>query len=227
MRTPDDFREVYWLGGGGCSGKSSVARILAERYSLPLYSCDDAFEDHLRRADPERHATFLRIGRLAPHELWAPPAETQASELLGFYQEWLDLVLEDLANREGPLLAEGAGLRPELIAPYLTSPDRALWLVATPELRRRHYPRRGAWVGELLGGCDDPEATFERWMDRDDRMAISTLEEVRRRGFVAIEIDGSRSLEEVAAEAAAWFELGAPLSAAAPPILLPGRGLPR
>lgn len=207
MPAREDFREVYWLGGGGCSGKSSVARILAERFALPYYSCDDAFEEHLRRADPVRHASFLRIGRLEPRELWAPSAETQAADLLLFYKEGLELVLEDVASRKGPMLAEGAGLRPELIAPYVASPRHALWLVATPDFRRSRYPRRGPWVAELLAGCDDPAATFERWMERDDRMSSTLMEEARRRDLNVLEIDGRRAVEEVAAVAAAWFQL--------------------
>lgn len=207
MPAREDFREVYWLGGGGCSGKSSVARILAQRSGLPLYSCDDAFEAHLQRADPLRHASFLRVGRLSPQELWEPSAEVQAAELLAFYREWLELVLKDLADHPGPLLAEGAGLRPELIAPYVASPRHALWLVATPEFRRSRYPQRGPWVAELLAGCPDPDAAFERWMARDDRMSSTLIEEARRRDLHILEIDGRRAVEETAAVAAAWFQL--------------------
>ena len=41
---------VYWVGGPGCSGKSSVARLLAARFDLRVYHVDDesnSFEAHL------------------------------------------------------------------------------------------------------------------------------------------------------------------------------------
>lgn len=35
-----------WLGGSPCSGKSTVAGIIAASRNVPLYRCDDAFERH-------------------------------------------------------------------------------------------------------------------------------------------------------------------------------------
>ena len=37
----EDFRHVYWIGGSGCAGKSTVTEILAERYGLATYHQDD------------------------------------------------------------------------------------------------------------------------------------------------------------------------------------------
>src|SRR5262245_29340911 len=113
---------VYWLGGSACAGKTSVARLLAAAHGLALYSCDERFEEHRRRADPARHARFRRVADLAPEALFSGPAEVQAAELLGFYEDEMEMVFEDLAAIPGPVLAEGVGLLPAQIA----EPPRAV-----------------------------------------------------------------------------------------------------
>jgi hypothetical protein len=50
----------WWIGGSPCSGKSTVAGILAASRRMRLYSCDDAFE---------RHAAAVGAGG------WADPGE--------------------------------------------------------------------------------------------------------------------------------------------------------
>src|SRR4051794_31012591 len=45
-----DLKHVFWLGGSSCAGKTSIARLLAAAHGLLVYSCDDAFEAHRRRA---------------------------------------------------------------------------------------------------------------------------------------------------------------------------------
>jgi hypothetical protein len=193
---------VYWLGGSTCAGKTSVARLLAAAHGLALYSCDDRFEEHRRRADPERHARFCRVADLAPEELFSEPPQIQATDLLDFYADELEMVFEDLAAFPGPVLAEGAGLLPERIAGVLAAPHRAVWLIAAADFRRRAYPGRGSFVAEMLARYDDPERTFARWIERDTLVAAAIERAAQERGLQVLTVDGSRSIEETAAEVA-------------------------
>src|SRR4051812_44033795 len=56
-----------WIGGSPCSGKSTVAAVIAAARGLPLYSCDDAFERHAVVGGPTlRKVAGMTIGaRLA------------------------------------------------------------------------------------------------------------------------------------------------------------------
>ena len=198
---------VYWLGGSACAGKTSVARRLAAEHGLALYSCDDRFEEHRRRADPVRHARFRRVADRTPEELWSGPAEVQAAELLGFYEDELEMVCEDLAAISRPVLAEGVGLLPERIADVLVAPHRAVWLIATADFRRRAYPGRGSFVAEMLERYDDPERTFAAWMRRDSIIADALLEGARRTGGAVLHVDGSRTIEETASTVAGLLQI--------------------
>jgi hypothetical protein len=201
--------QALWLGGSTCAGKTTVARRLAESHGLRLYCCDDAFEDHRLRARPDRHPGFHRIMDLTGPELWSRPAGQQVEDLLAFYRDGFELILEDLrALPPGPpVLVEGTGLLPDVLHPLLAEPWRALFLISTPAFRRRIYPERGAWVREELAGTGDPEETFARWMARDDTLARLRAERAVALGLTVVEVDGSLTLDETVALAGRRFRL--------------------
>jgi hypothetical protein len=202
----ENLAHVRWLGGSACAGKSTAARALAAAHGLTLYSCDDRFEEHRRRASPERHPGFHRLMDLPPEELWTRPVASQVQDLLRFYEDEFTMVVEDLRSLTGPVLAEGVGLLPALVAEVLAEPWRACWLIATPDFRRRHYPRRGPWLDELLGRCLDPRQAFADWMARDDEIADYLETEAASLGLAVRTVDGGTE-EETVEMLERWFRL--------------------
>jgi hypothetical protein len=196
---------VYWLGGSACAGKTTAARALAASYGLTLYCCDEHFEDHRRRASPERHPHFHRLMDLSPEELWAPPVETQVRDLLLFYKDELTLVVEDLRKIQEPVIAEGVGLLPALVAEVLAEPHKTCWLIATPEFRRQHYSRRD--LEGLLSRCPDPKLAYRSWMARDDEISRRLAAEAASRSLSCLVVDGGSTEAEIAAGLARSFRL--------------------
>jgi hypothetical protein len=194
----DDFAHVRWLGGSACAGKSGAACALASAYGLSHYSCDERFEAHRRRASRERHPHFCRLMDLPPAELWAPPVEDRVRDLIAFYEDEFALVLEDLRELTGPVIAEGVGLLPARVAAVLADRRRACWLIATPGFRRHCYPRRAA-MAELLGSSTDPRAAFETWMARDDEVARRLEAEAAAHALPILPVNGTLSEAETVA----------------------------
>jgi len=141
----------------------------------------------------------------SPEELWAPPVATQVRDLLLFYEDEFALVVEDLREIQGPVIAEGVGLLPALVAEVLDEPHRACWLIATPEFRRRHYPRRG--LADLLGGYPEPQRAYEGWMARDDEIATYLESHAAALAFPCQVVDGSLTETETVAALARKFLL--------------------
>jgi shikimate kinase len=114
--TAVDLSHVLWIGGGPRSGKSAVARELARRLDLQLYSVDEHVEAHEPRlpsvAAGETIDGFLTLSR---HRF--------------------RLVLEDLAALPPAPLAivEGLVLFPTSVAAVLREPDHALFLLGVEE----------------------------------------------------------------------------------------------
>lgn len=187
---------VRWIGGSALAGKSTVARALAARSGWHFYSLDSAFEDH-RRRDSDKLRRFQALARRSAKELFAPPAPCQAKALWAFYEDEWELVKEDLAALTEPVLAEGAGWLPSLIQ-EAGALDRAVWLIATPDRRRRVFradPVRRHEARRLFADEADPEAALQRWLGRDDLFAQRLADEAMALGAQVIEVDGSRSVE--------------------------------
>lgn len=204
----DGRPNVLWLGGSACSGKTTIASRLAARYRIELYSCDQHFEAHRERADPRLHPAFCRLAARPSAELWRAPVESRVEELLAFYRDEFGMILEDLALRCGaPVLVEGVGLLPELVMPHCRGRGEALWLVSTATFRRRTYPARGGWVGELLGASESPDVAFESWMARDDGLATSIVAAAGRVGARVVGVDGRSTRRRTAQRVARHFGL--------------------
>jgi hypothetical protein len=94
---------------------------------------------------------------------------------------------------------------PHLVAPLLSDPRQGIWIVPDESFLWSRYPGRGAWVGEILARCANPERALERWLGRDAAYAAGVREEALRMGLAVIDVDGSRTLQENAARVAAQF----------------------
>jgi 2-phosphoglycerate kinase len=194
-----DFAHVLWIGGSPCSGKSSVAEILAEKYDLSVYRCDDAFAEHVRRADPDRHPTLYRLTRMTWDEIWRRPVDVQIADEFACYREEFAMIVDDLMGypRSTPVVAEGAALLPECVSCVLPDHHRAVWVVPTEAFQRGHYTlERRPWMREILDQCEDPAQAFHNWMDRDAGFARSVVKSVRELDLTVLEVDGERTLAE-------------------------------
>jgi dephospho-CoA kinase len=190
-----EFERVLWLGGSPCTGKSTVAKRLAERFGLSLYHADDSFERHCQKAT-ERYPTLHTINRLAPDEVWLIPVERQFMREVQLYREEFDFVQGDLRTIKQPVIAEGAALLPECVAPFMTKSTRAVYLIPTEAFQRRHYAKRD-WARGVVAKTSDPEQAFENWMQRDAKFALEVKRQALSLDLPVITVDGTESLEEI------------------------------
>ncbi|WIX91988.1 hypothetical protein [Amycolatopsis sp. DG1A-15b] len=165
--TRDPFgtlRKALWIGGAPWTGKSTVARLLAERHGLTAYHHDD----RARPGDP------------LPDDL---PAGDQLAAMMAEFGHRFHRALDDLRalTSPRPVVAEGRGLRPELVAPLVDSPGRMVVLVPT-ELFRQH---------QLRHRPDAPAIPQQRTrLTRDRMLAAQAVRTARDLGIRVIEIDG-------------------------------------
>ena len=157
---------IYWLGGSPCAGKSSVADLLAERYGLAVYRCDDAFFRHSQICNPQDQPTLHAISTMSWDQIWMRPVDVQVASERAAYREEFPMILADLRGlpQDRPILVEGAACLPELVE-QVAAAQGALWFVPTPAFQRRHYSQRG-FIQEILGQCRDPQQAWANWMDR-------------------------------------------------------------
>jgi hypothetical protein len=197
---------VFWLGGSPCSGKSSIAAALVEKYGLQYYTCDDAFFQHAKLVRPSEQPVFHRIIHLSPEALWMRPPSVLLKDEIACYHEEFPLILHDLLAlpADRPILAEGAALLPERVAPLLLDQRHAMWVVPTRAFQWTYYSQR-EWAREVVKDCSDPAQAFANWMERDVRFARSVRRKAVIRGLTTLVVDGKKTLAENTAFVEAHF----------------------
>jgi hypothetical protein len=187
---------VLWIGGGPQARKTTLSRLLAGKWDLKIYNLDwHGARDHERRPTP----AIAAFQRLSMDERWAlPDVAHLVARSIALWEGGFELVIEDLLAlpRSRTIIAEGPGAFPWCVAPLLTSPTQALFLVPTREQRDVAAARRwGPGQVERFPGIVDRERALAKLRQRDalldERIFASCLE----LGLRDERMDGSRDLD--------------------------------
>lgn len=195
------LRQALWIGGGQWAGKSTVARILAAQYGITVYHYD--YQD-ARAHNDRRIARRVSRGEPAtapdPDEAWVHTTpESMASEALDGFPVRFEWALDDLRSLVSgrPIIAEGWGLRPELVSPIIDSSRRMIVMVPTHEFRQyqiRVLPRAAA-LGQRVS---DPARAQANRLARDRLVAEDAACTAHQLGIRVIEVDGSHDAAAIA-----------------------------
>ena len=115
----------------------------------------------------------------------------------GFQAEGFDLVLDDLLALppDPPVLAEGFSLLPRLVAPLLSRPRQAVWLLPTPEFRRAAFEsRRSTWT--IPNKTSDPQRALANLLARDQLFTEELRAQARASQLQTVDVDGSVGVAE-------------------------------
>ncbi|MEV1168247.1 hypothetical protein [Nonomuraea sp. NPDC049784] len=209
------LHSALWIGGGQWAGKSTVARLLATRYGLTAYH----YDYHDARAHNDRRiARRVRLGEPIsdpdPDTVWVNTSpQEMADEILAGFPTRFEWTLDDLRGLVSgrPIIAEGWGLRPELVAPIIDSPRRMIVMVPSEEFRRRQLRElpRAATIDHPVS---DPDRAQRNRLARDRLVADEAARSARRLGIRVLEVDGSDDAEAVADIVADHFGSYLPLT---------------
>jgi len=183
------------LAGSPCSGKSTMAQLLAAEFALPYYKVDDFEQDHMQRSRIDRHPVMARYTAMNCNDIWMRPPALQTAELFDFYGERWEMIVEDLQpyDPERPLLLEGAALLPDLLNETDARRENILFMVPTLEFQVQHYGKR-PWIKDILQTCADPQQAFDNWMMRDHLFGQEILRQAEAFGYRSIVVDGRQSI---------------------------------
>lgn len=197
---PEDslLTHVYWIGGGSGAGKSTIARRVADRHGMSVYSTDDVMPDHASRSTPEDSPFLSEFMAMDMDQRWVNRSPATMLETFHWFRgEGFDLIVEDLLclPRE-PVVVEGFRLLPYLVKPLLASPDHAVWLLPTPEFRRAALESRGSlWT--IAGRTSVPERALRNLLERDRMFTERLSAETKRLELPVIEVDTTMTEDEL------------------------------
>jgi hypothetical protein len=187
---------VLWIGGGPQAGKTTLSRLLAGKWDLKIYNLDwHAVREHAGRPG----AAVAAFQRLSMDERWAVPSADQLLERsVTIWQDGFTLVLDDLLALPDSrtIVAEGPGAFPWCVAPLLSSPRQAIFLVPSPERREIVAARRwGTGQLQRFPGIVEHERALAKVRARDallDAWIVSSCAELDLR---CERLDGSLDLD--------------------------------
>jgi hypothetical protein len=140
------MRHALWIGGAQWAGKSTVAGILAERHGLTCYRYHyHNARGHQDRWLARRHRHGGAVAELDLEAMWVRGTpQGMAQDTIARCSERFEWVQDDLRalTSPRPVLADGWGLRPELVAPVTESLRRMVVMVLAA--RDAHLPARRA-----------------------------------------------------------------------------------
>ena len=127
-----------------------------------------------------------------------PEPEALLQRSLRSFHHRFPLVLEDLLALPAgtAIVAEGFGLLPALVAPVLSSPHQAAWLIPTESFKRASMTRRNK--PSFAREVSDPRRAADNLFRRDMLLAALVRKQAEVRRLTIVDVDGSQKAGEVA-----------------------------
>jgi len=88
-------------------------------------------------------------------------------------------------------------LLPRLVAPLITGPEQAAWLLATPAFRRVAFDGRGS-TWDIAGQTTDPDRALAKVLARDALFNEDVRRDAEALQLRTIEVDLVSTLDELA-----------------------------
>ena len=189
---------VLWLGGAPRVGKSTLARLLAGKYDLRIYNLDwHHTREHSARGGPAMRWWQVRT----PDERWLAPSRAELlARSIAAWEEGFGLIVEDLLRTPStrPVVADGPGAFPWLVAPLLAGTRQALFLLPTPKRWDVVFERRFRGTPNEAFGRDtsDPATARQALRTRDFDLAERLKQSCAQLGLRCELFDGSLDLDD-------------------------------
>ena len=192
----EQLRHVYWIGGGSAAGKSTIARRVGAQLGLHVYATDDVMTDHASRSSPEECPLLHRFMQMDMDERWVRRTPKTMLETFPWFRgEGFNFIIEDLLHlpRDRGLIVEGFRVLPELVKPFLSVTNHAVWLLPAPDFRHAVIESRGGPAWGFLGRTSNPERALRNLLQRDQMFTDFIRTETARLGLTGIEVDAATS----------------------------------
>ncbi len=191
------LRNVYFITGTPCGGKTTVSRALGKKYGIPVYDIDERFPEHQAISDKEHQPNMNKVFRDAD-EFFGRSVEEYKKWLLDNTKEQLDFVILDLMrlSQNGRIICD-CHLTLEQ-AEKLTDPSRIVFMIREPVNLIDEYCNRPDHQDfkEFIESATNPEAAKANCNETLCNLNRKVYDSIKKSEFNWIERDNSRSVDD-------------------------------
>ena len=196
MDLKSKYKHVLWIGGGTDCGKTTVAAAYAKKLDVQVYHYDryDVTHHKILAQTDDAVREFMEASF---EERWIQQTpESLLQRTLKAFHNRFPMVLSDLDKMDAkrPIIVEGFGLLPTLIAPLLTRDSQALCLVPSRKFKLESFKRRGK--PSFKNHVSDPEKGWHNLFTRDMLIVELYRKEAPAYNLRLVEVD-SQSEDEM------------------------------
>jgi hypothetical protein len=204
---------LFWIIGGSCSGKTTIARAISQAKNLPIYDMDaQIFGDYMARYTAERHPAS-RTWFSAENSLhWALSLSWE--QWNGLNQaataEQLDLIADDIRKHDGdrPLLIDGGITHPSILTRVF--PAGQVVCIDAPDAMRARAWKTSEERAQMKGWIMDlpnPEDMWAKFLAFDRLMTRVIVEESRQAGIKIFHRTESTAVDLLAGDIMRHFRI--------------------
>lgn len=208
------LKNVYFIAGTPCGGKTTVSRALAKKYGIMVYDIDERFDEHQAMSDPVSQPAMNRNFRDAD-EFFGRSVEEYKAWLLKNTREQLDFVLLDLMrlSQNQKVLCD-CHLTLEQAATF-TDPSHIAFMIKKPVNLVEEYCNRPDHQGfsNFIHSATDFEAAKKTCNETLMSLNEKYYEDVKASGYFFVDRGDGLSVEETVALTAKHFGLEVPVAA--------------
>jgi uridine kinase len=193
-----NLSHVYWIGGSGCAGKTTIADMIADQYGITVYHCDqhwDGEDGHLARAVPDKHPAMCQAREMSAEEFFGLLPHKYAALASGIFKEDFGMILHDLlALQKDRVVVEGVSVEPELVY-EVADPSHIIFLIAFEGFQREHFLERN-FAQEWFQNVADPEGLFENFIQSNALMAKDVYQQANDLNLKSIIVGSESSIAQ-------------------------------
>lgn len=191
------MKNIYYLGGSPCCGKSTIAEKLSHQYGFQYYKVDDFLDEFISKGGDDGDEWLKHVSTMTLDQLWLRDPYILNKEELVTYEKLFPYYISALEklNNDTPIITEGAAFLPSLVNQLGIDKMHYICIVPSKEFQLLYYKKR-LWVNDYLSSCSNKEKAFSNWMERDALFALSTLEQAEKAGYKTLVVDGTKSVED-------------------------------
>ncbi len=191
------LKNVYFVAGTPCGGKTTVSRGLGKKYNIPVYDVDEVFHVHQRMSNEKCQPAMNKDFKDAD-EFFGRTVDEYKAWLIKNTREQLEFVLMDLIrlSQNGPIICDCHLSLSE--AELFTSPDRIAYMLKEPSDLVEDYCNRPDHqdFSDFINSATDVEKAKITVNETLKSLNDKPYSEIKSSGYFWMERDLNRSVDD-------------------------------